>query len=43
MDERDWLLAQDGFVVAGGWTGTGEEIGDIYPTSSIDYYDFESS
>ena len=31
-----------GFVAVGGWTGTGEEIGDIYPTSSIEYYDYES-
>ena len=35
-------LFQGGFVAAGGWTGTGEEIGDTFPTSRIDFYDFET-
>ena len=29
-------------MAAGGWTGTGEEIGDTFPTSRIDFYDFET-
>ena len=35
-------LYDNGFVAAGGWTGTGDDIGDIYPTSNVEYYDFDT-
>ena len=35
-------LYMNGFVAVGGYTGTAEDIGDIFPTNTIEYFDFET-
>ena len=33
---------QNGFVVAGGWSGDSQIIGDVKPNRKVEYFDFET-
>ena len=33
---------RNGFVVAGGWSGNSEIIGDVKPNSKVEYFDFDT-